>query len=70
MRGSVVGPAPLHEPGLRVGRQAGGAIRIHMRAPDGTVYPMTGTFQEVVEPERIVFTSARWTIKAIRCLRY
>ena len=29
-----------------------------MRGPDGTVYPMTGTYQEIVEPERIVFTSA------------
>jgi len=28
--------------------------------PDGTVYPMTGVYQEVVEPERLVFTSARW----------
>jgi uncharacterized protein YndB with AHSA1/START domain len=36
----------------------GGAIRIHMRGPDGTVYPMTGVYLEVVEPERIVFTSA------------
>jgi len=36
----------------------GGAIRIHMRGADGTVYPMTGVYQEVVEPERIVFTSA------------
>ena len=36
----------------------GGAIRIHMRGPDGTVYPMTGRYQEIVEPERLVFTSA------------
>lgn len=36
----------------------GGAIRIHMRGPDGTVYPMTGVYQEIVEPERLVFTSA------------
>jgi uncharacterized protein YndB with AHSA1/START domain len=36
----------------------GGAIRIHMRGPDGTVYPMTGVYNEVVEPERLVFTSA------------
>jgi uncharacterized protein YndB with AHSA1/START domain len=35
----------------------GGAILIHMRGPDGTVYPMTGVFQEVVPPERLVFTS-------------
>jgi uncharacterized protein YndB with AHSA1/START domain len=26
--------------------------------PDGIVYPMTGAYQEVVEPERLVFTSA------------
>src|SRR5712664_3777626 len=36
----------------------GGAIRIDMRGPDGTVYPMTGVYNEVVEPERLVFTSA------------
>jgi uncharacterized protein YndB with AHSA1/START domain len=36
----------------------GGALRIHMRGPDGTVYPMTGVYQEIVEPERLVFPSA------------
>jgi uncharacterized protein YndB with AHSA1/START domain len=29
-----------------------------MRAPDGVVYPMTGVFHEIVEPERLVFSSA------------
>ena len=29
-----------------------------MRAPDGIVYPMTGVFHEIVEPERLVFTSS------------
>ncbi len=29
-----------------------------MRGPDGTVYPMTGTFREVAAPERLVFSSA------------
>jgi len=33
-------------------------MRIHMRAPDGTIYPMTAIFKELVEPERIVFQSA------------
>jgi uncharacterized protein YndB with AHSA1/START domain len=28
-----------------------------MRGPDGTIYPMTGVFQEIVEPERLVFLS-------------
>jgi uncharacterized protein YndB with AHSA1/START domain len=36
----------------------GGAIRIHMRGPNGTVYPMTGIYLEVVESERLVFTRA------------
>jgi len=31
---------------------------IHMRGPDGVLYPMTGVYQEVVEPERLVFMSA------------
>jgi uncharacterized protein YndB with AHSA1/START domain len=35
----------------------GGAFEIDMIGPDGTVYPGGGTFQELVEPERIVFTS-------------
>ncbi|MFZ0807017.1 MAG: SRPBCC domain-containing protein [Candidatus Sulfotelmatobacter sp.] len=35
-----------------------GSIHIDMRAPDGVVYPMSGTFQEVVEPERLVFASS------------
>jgi len=29
-----------------------------MTGPDGTAYPMDGEFHEVVEPEKIVFTSA------------
>lgn len=36
----------------------GGQIRIDMQAFDGTIYPMKGTYQELVEPERIVFLSA------------
>jgi uncharacterized protein YndB with AHSA1/START domain len=28
-----------------------------MRGPDGTIYPMSGVYQEIVEPERLVFTS-------------
>ena len=57
MRGRVVGPAPIHQPVCELDARPGGAIRIHMRAPTGIVYPMTGVFQEVIEPERIVFTS-------------
>ncbi|HUK29664.1 MAG TPA: SRPBCC domain-containing protein [Candidatus Acidoferrum sp.] len=35
----------------------GGVIRIEMVTPDGTAHPMTGVFHEIVEPERLVFTS-------------
>ena len=35
----------------------GGAILIHMRGPDGTVYPMRGEFREIVPPARLVFIS-------------
>lgn len=37
---------------------AGGAIDLDMIGPDGTAYPMSGTFTSVTEPERLVFTSA------------
>ena len=52
------GPHRFTNPVCELDPRPGGAIRIHMRGPDGTVYPMTGTYQEIVEPERIVFTSA------------
>ncbi len=41
---------PLYESDLR----PGGTVRVHMRAPDGTIYPSVGTFEEVVAPERLV----------------
>jgi uncharacterized protein YndB with AHSA1/START domain len=52
------GPRGFTNPVCEVDLRPGGAIRIHMRAPDGTVYPMTGVFNEIVAPERLVFTSA------------
>jgi uncharacterized protein YndB with AHSA1/START domain len=36
----------------------GGSIRIDMRGPDGKLYPMGGFFQEIVEPEKIIFSSS------------
>jgi len=52
------GPHRYTTPVCELDARPGGAFRIHMRSPDGTVYPMTGVYQQVVEPERIVFTSA------------
>ena len=51
------GPKSFTNPVCELDLRPGGAIRIHMRAPDGTVYPMTGTFEEIVPPKRLVFTS-------------
>ncbi len=52
------GPSGFTNPVCELDARSGGAIRIHMRAPDGTVYPMTGVYQELVAPERLVFTSS------------
>jgi uncharacterized protein YndB with AHSA1/START domain len=52
------GPKDFTNPVCELDVRPGGAILIHMRGPDGKVYPMTGVYQEIVEPERIVFTSS------------
>ena len=52
------GPEGFTNPVCEMNVRPGGAIRIDMRAPDGTVYPMTGAFREIARPERLVFTSA------------
>ncbi len=52
------GPKNFTNPVCELDARPGGAIRIHMRAPDGTIYPMTGVVREIVEPERLVFVSA------------
>jgi len=49
------GPNGFDNPVCELDARPGGAIRIHMRAPDGVVHPMTGTFREIVAPERLVF---------------
>jgi uncharacterized protein YndB with AHSA1/START domain len=51
------GPHGFTNPVCELDVRPGGAIRIHMRDPEGTVYPMTGTFQEIIKPERLVFTA-------------
>ena len=51
------GPNGFTNPVCELDVRPGGAIRIDMRSPDGTVYPMAGVYDEIVEPERLVFTS-------------
>ena len=51
------GPKNFTNPVCELDLRPGGAIRIHMQAPNGAVYPMTGSFKEIVPCERLVFTS-------------
>lgn len=50
------GPKGFTNPVCEVDACGGGAFRIHMQAPDGTVYPMTGRFVEFYPPYRFHFT--------------
>jgi uncharacterized protein YndB with AHSA1/START domain len=52
------GPKLFTNPVCELDLRPGGAILIHMKGPDGVVYPMKGVFHEIVEPERLVFTSS------------
>jgi uncharacterized protein YndB with AHSA1/START domain len=51
------GPTGFTNPVCELDVRPGGAILIHMRAPDGTIYPMSGVYNEIVPPERLVFTA-------------
>jgi uncharacterized protein YndB with AHSA1/START domain len=51
------GPKNFTNPVCELDVRPGGAIRIEMRAPDGTTYPCAGTFHEIVEPVKLVFTT-------------
>jgi uncharacterized protein YndB with AHSA1/START domain len=50
------GPMGFTNPECEMDARPGGALRIVMRAPDGTDYPMIGTYHEVTPPERLVFS--------------
>ena len=51
------GPSGFTNPVCKADAKNGGKIYIEMTAPDGTVYPMNGTFKEIIKPEKIVFIS-------------
>jgi uncharacterized protein YndB with AHSA1/START domain len=52
------GPAGFSLPQCELDFREGGAFRFHMRAPTGADHWLHGVFQEIVEPERLVFTFA------------
>ncbi len=51
------GPHRFTNPVCVVEPRVGGAFHVHMQGPDGIVHPGGGQFREVVEPERLVFTT-------------
>ncbi len=51
------GPKNFTTPVCELDPRPGGAIKIHMRGPDGTIYQMLGFVREIVEPERLVLDS-------------
>jgi uncharacterized protein YndB with AHSA1/START domain len=51
------GPQGFTNPVCDFDARVGGEFLIHMRGPDGDVYPMKGVIREFVPPERLVFTS-------------
>jgi len=52
------GPHGFTNPRCEVDARRGGAIRIDMCGPNGVVYPMKAVFEEVTEPERLVFVTS------------
>ena len=59
------GPKGFTNPVCEWDAQPGKAIYVVMRGPNGAEYPMGGEFREVVEPERLVFTSGALDEKGI-----
>jgi uncharacterized protein YndB with AHSA1/START domain len=51
------GPKGFINPVCEIDARVGGALRIHMRGPDGSIYPMKGEFREIAPPERLAFTN-------------
>ena len=52
------GPKGFTNPVCEVDARPGGALRITMQSPDGNLYPMEAVFDEVIEPERLVWTTS------------
>ena len=51
------GPQGFTNPVCEFDARVGGEFRIHMRGPDGSIYPMKGVIREFVPPGRLVFTT-------------
>lgn len=52
------GPKDFTNPVVELDVRPGGTWRIHMQAPDGTIYPGKGVYLEIDPPERLVMTDS------------
>jgi uncharacterized protein YndB with AHSA1/START domain len=52
------GPRGTTTPICEIDLRPGGVFRTVMRSSDGTEYPNSGVYLEIVEPERLIFTDA------------
>jgi uncharacterized protein YndB with AHSA1/START domain len=51
------GPKVTHVSVCKVDARVGGAFQVDMRGEDGTLYSCTGTYREIVPPEKIVYAA-------------
>ncbi len=52
------GPRGFTNPVCEIDARDCGSMRVEMRGPDGTVYPMAGVFGEIVANEKLIFLTA------------
>lgn len=64
------GPRGFTNPRCELDVRPGGLIRIDMQAPNGTIYPMAGVFLEIVEPERLTYTSGALNEKGVQLFEF
>ncbi len=64
------GPRGFTAPRCELDVRPGGLIRIDMRAPNGTIYPMSGVYLEIIEPERLTYTSGALDEKGIQFFEF
>jgi uncharacterized protein YndB with AHSA1/START domain len=51
-------PAPFSVPDCDLDVRPGGALHIDTKAPDGTIMPVTGTYEAIEEPSKLVMVSS------------
>lgn len=51
------GPKDFTNPVCEVDARKNGGFRITMQGPSGTLYPMEAVYEEMIEPERLVWTT-------------